>query len=126
MDEIILSNLPELQGSKKQIEWANDIRDGYLRQFEFVLNNLQYVRDTIKPSEREETIEYVKMKNRVYGAYTILDMKLLSSIDEDGFTITIYDGDKSPKENVKNILEKAKIVFENNSSAKWWIEHRTR
>lgn len=118
MNEI---RLPEMIGSPKQIAWAEDIRAGYIRQFHFVEDNIDII-----DRKGEKTIESERMRNKVFGCYTILNQQLLSSIDEDGFLIDAWDIDKSIVENVKNILRKTKDIFETNSSAKWWIDHRTR
>lgn len=61
MEEIKLENLPELKGSAKQIEWANDIRKNVIQKINYYLNpDKKLSQDEINCREHDYAVECVK------------------------------------------------------------------
>lgn len=123
--------LPELQGSEKQVSWANSIREGYAKNY--TLNDLLHgdERTVIKTTDIMEKLTGNRMS--LYGSENKHEQM------QREFRENNPRPERSDKEAMKKYREKKaqvevdykkwlynefKKVLKSQTSASWWIDHR--
>ena len=126
-----IGKLPDLQGSEKQVQWANNIRDGYVKNY--TLNDLIYgdEKTVIKTMDVMENITGNRMS--FYGKENKHE-QLQREFKEnnprpersDKQAMEKYKKKKAQVEiNYKKWLyNEFKKVLKSQTSASWWIDHR--
>lgn len=128
--EVILDSsfgsLPELDGSPKQIAWAEDIRDGYMKRLD------AYIKDLGKSDGYER---FVRQESR-RQMECLIDATHETQTEVFGLICCTYTYTESAREKMeqesknfdedynKFLVDEYKKVVETQASAKFWIEHR--
>lgn len=110
---IQLPKLPELKGTKKQVEWAEKIRKEAIKSAEYEVMHEEYVSKSRMPMGKDKIVK----RSVATVVRTLLKQETINEYLKEG-------GDKEILEKTKERFERWKELIEKDS-AKFWIENRS-
>lgn len=131
--------MKELNGSEKQIAWAEDIRKTYIDEIEYEKKENVIGKTENFSNENIYHMDYIKaIARKMLGAEDVDQLK-----KEAGMTLTYQEVENLPEDEARNYrvslrvalrsarakryeeaMKLAEKAVENEESAKWWINHR--